>query len=81
MIRQHFKGDFDCKRFPKGDNKESFSQLRVLKLPIEGLEKEETPDEKVEIEDKKGDSMTKKYQVYVYHYLRTIKCTLQHVYH
>ena len=54
LIRQHFKGDFDCKkRFPKGDNKESFPQLRVLKLPIEGLEKEETPDEKVEIEDKK----------------------------
>jgi len=25
----------------------------VLKLPIEGLEREETPDEKVEIEDKK----------------------------
>ena len=54
LIRQHFKGDFDCKkRFPKGDNKESFPQLRVLKLPIEGLEREETPDEKVEIEDKK----------------------------
>ena len=39
LIRQHFKGDFDCKkRFPKGDNKESFPQLRVLKLPIEGLD-------------------------------------------
>ena len=34
MIKQYFKGEFDCqKRFPKGDNEESFPPLRVLKLP------------------------------------------------
>ena len=38
MIKQYFKGEFDCqKRFPKGDNEESFPPLRVLKLPKEGL--------------------------------------------
>ena len=55
MIKQYFKGEFDCqKRFPKGDNEESFPPLRVLKLPKEGLEKEDIPDELIEIEDKEN---------------------------
>ncbi len=55
MIKQYFKGEFDCqKRFPKGDNEESFPPLRVLKLPKEGLEKEEIPEEIIEIEDKEN---------------------------
>ena len=54
MMRAHFKADFDCKkRFPKGDNEDSFPQIRVVKISIEGLEKEEIPEEKIEIEDKK----------------------------
>ena len=49
------KGEFDCqKRVPKGDNEESFPPLRVLKLPKEGLEKEEIPEEIIEIEDKEN---------------------------
>jgi hypothetical protein len=53
MIKQFFKGDFDCqKRFPKGESEESFPPLRVLKLPIADLEHEEIPDEKIIIEDK-----------------------------
>jgi len=53
MIKQFFKGDFDCqKRFPKKENQESWPPLRVLKLPIADLEKEEIPDEKITIEDK-----------------------------
>ena len=55
MVKQYFKGEFDCqKRFPKGDNEESFPPLRVLKLPKEGLEKEEIPEEIIEIEDKEN---------------------------
>jgi hypothetical protein len=55
MVKQYFKGEFDCqKRFPKGDNEESFPPLRVLKLPKEGLEKEDIPDELIEIEDKEN---------------------------
>ncbi len=55
MIKQYFKGEFDCqKRFPKGDNEESFPPLRVLKLPKEDLEKEEIPEEIIEIEDKEN---------------------------
>jgi len=53
MIRASFKGNFDCqKRFPKKENQESWPPLRVLKLPIADLEKEEIPDEKITIEDK-----------------------------
>ena len=53
MIKQFFKGDFDCQKiFPKKENKDSFPPLRVLKLPIADLEKEEIPDEKITIEDK-----------------------------
>ena len=55
MMRSLFKADFDCKkRFPKKENQESFPQIRVVKISIEGLEKEEIPEEKVEIENK-GD--------------------------
>jgi hypothetical protein len=53
--RSLFKADFDCKkRFPKKENQESFPQIRVVKISIEGLEKEEIPEEKVVIENK-GD--------------------------
>jgi hypothetical protein len=55
MIKQFFKGDFDCqKRFPKKESEKSFPPLRVLKLPLTDLEKEEIPDEKIKIEDKEN---------------------------
>ena len=53
FIKTYFKGDFNCqKRFPKGENKESYPQVRCLKLPISDLNLEEIPDELVEIENK-----------------------------
>jgi len=53
MITTSFSGDFDCqKRFPKKESEKSFPPLRVLKLPVADLEKEEIPDEKITIEDK-----------------------------
>jgi hypothetical protein len=53
MITTSFSGDFDCqKRFPKKESEKSFPPLRVLKLPVADLEKEEIPDETVTIEDK-----------------------------
>jgi hypothetical protein len=55
MIKQYFNGDFDCKkRFPKGENEDSFPPIRVLKLPKEGLQKEEIPDELIESENKEN---------------------------
>ena len=56
LIRQHFKGDFDCKkRFPKNEgDEESNPQVRCLKLPKLDLEKEEAPDEKINMEDKEN---------------------------
>ena len=53
LIKTYFNGDFTCqKRFPKGENKESYPQVRCLKLPIADLALEEIPDEKIEIENK-----------------------------
>ena len=56
LIAQHFNGDFDCKkRFPKNEgDEESNPQVRCLKLPKLDLEKEEAPDEKINMEDKEN---------------------------
>ena len=55
MIGQYFGGEFSCqKRFPQGNNEKPFPPIRVLKLPKEGLEKEDIPDELIEIEDKEN---------------------------
>jgi len=53
MIGQYFGGEFNYqKRFPQGNNEKPFSPLRVLKLPKEGLEKEEIQDEFIKQENK-----------------------------
>ena len=53
MIGQYFGGEFSCqKRFPQGNNEKPFPPIRVLKLPKEGLEKEEIQDEFIKQENK-----------------------------